>query len=348
MKAGIEQDYKNLEDILQKTAVISNYYKSLSFKLERTLKESTESLLLHSEFDFNYLDDLTDETRKIESLRKCFAKIKDKTSHKTNILLDEFLEANNDPPVNMETLDKIYRKLLHHLIETDQNLHTYDLSDYTTPRKPDFTECTPHRNSLSGEKDSSNPNSAQKYTIPLGRRTHNKTGSKSMWDANEYPAYPEPANLFTDPAIIKLNGQANFQKGPIRKNSRDTKLGSEISMGLTSKRADEYEIITYSERDFTELGDNVMQQRELIIDNFNRNMQQVTRKLGSNTKGDHGSYKLATKGDFEEKIQMIKSEIGESIDCRGGAEGQVSESVFLRIEMLQNENESVKMNAINY
>ena len=86
MKAGIEQDYKNLEDILQKTAVISNYYKSLSFKLERTLKESTESLLLHSDFDFNYLDDLTDETRKIDSLKKGFAKIKDKTSHKTNIL----------------------------------------------------------------------------------------------------------------------------------------------------------------------------------------------------------------------------------------------------------------------
>lgn len=233
MKAGIEQDYKNLEDILQKTAVISNYYKSLSFKLERTLKESTESLLLHSEFDFNYLDDLTDETRKIESLRKSFLKIKDKTSHKTNILLDEFLEANNDPPVNMTSLDKIYRKLLHHLIETDQTLHTYDLSDYTTPRKPDHPH-SPHRNSPS------TPN----HTIPLSHKTHTKSGSKSMWDANLYTA----------------------------------KANSEISIGMTAKRPSEYEIITYSERDFGENGDNVMQQREHIIDNFNRNMQQVTRK----------------------------------------------------------------------
>jgi hypothetical protein len=45
---------------------------------------------------------------------------------------------------------------------------------------------------------------------------------------------------------------------------------------------------------------------------------------------------------------MIKSEIGGSGGCWGGVDGGVSESVFLRIEMLQNENESVKKNAINY
>ena len=93
----------------------------------------------------------------------------------------------------MSTLDKIYQKLLHHLIETDQNAHTYDLSDYTTPRKPDATLGTPNRGSSSNEKDGSTPNATPKSTMPpFYRRTQTKSGSKSMWDPQEYRPYPGP------------------------------------------------------------------------------------------------------------------------------------------------------------
>ena len=193
IKKLAQDEYKIIEDILQQTSLSANHYKTYSIKLEKTLKESIESLLLHSEFDFSYLDESTeDEEKNFEVLKSSITKIKKKAARKTSLLLEELLEDSSHQELKTENLNKIYKKLLSHLKEVDLNSISYDLSAIcSTPRKSEFVESntmeacnlqnsyTLQRNNTGQKKDSG---SEQQELNVKDQNRRNRESSKSAWD----------------------------------------------------------------------------------------------------------------------------------------------------------------------
>ena len=158
------------------------------------IKESVESLLLHSEFDFSYLEESNeDEEKNMETLKSSITKIKKKVARKTSLLLEELLEDSNNQHLKTENLNKIYKKLLNHLKECDQqNSMSYDLSAIcSTPKRSDFAlsntleaynlqkTYTKQKNVEDQGKDSGSEQ--QKLDIKDQNR-RNRESSKSAWD----------------------------------------------------------------------------------------------------------------------------------------------------------------------
>lgn len=180
-KAKIEEDYKKLEDILQQSAILGNMYKSMSCKLEQTLKGCIESLLLHSDFDFMEINDLKDEKLKLETLKSSLGKARNRISHKSNILLEEFLDETSESPLSHSDMEKIYKKLLSHLRESDKHLpYNYDIGhcSFTTPKR---LTMDPSR---SFQNIDNNFSDVKQNKVPqlMLRKPKPKNSSKSMWN----------------------------------------------------------------------------------------------------------------------------------------------------------------------